>query len=275
MRLARRIALMSHDTTRHKPPTRLARPNPERPPKEHSALLGSGEEWSNERGTCWIATPSVEDYAVFDDQLADTLTGPPSTGMRLWPDGWRKPHVTILDIETCGFSAFPVFMIGLLRIDNTGASFQQGIARDYTEEAALLDWTHRMLSDTGVVVTFNGKSFDMRYIRERSAYHRLGTLDEPPHVDLLHIARRLWGDDLPNCRLQTLESSLCGRLRHNDIPGFAIPDVYHHFVRTGDAKDFSLVAKHNVLDIVTLAELYVAAWHETANRNANDRRERT
>lgn len=275
MRLARRDALVSHETIHQKPPIRAARRDTDQTLKEQTVPFGSGDAWSNESGTCWIATPSIDDYTGFDSRLTETLAGPPATGIRLWPDQWRKPHVTILDIETCGFSAFPVFMIGLLRIDDTGAVIQQGIARDYTEEAALLDWTRRMLSDTGVVVTFNGKSFDMRYIRERSAYHRFGAFDEPPHVDLLYIARRLWGDNLPNCRLQTLESSLCGRLRHNDIPGFAIPDVYHHFVRTGDTKELSLVAKHNVLDIVTLAELYVAAWHETANRNRNDRTERT
>ena len=74
-------------------------------------------------------------------------------------------------------------------------------------------------------------------------------------MDLLHVSRRVWGEVLPNCRLQTLEQFVCRRFRHDDIPGAQIPDVYHHFVRTGDARRIARVLEHNVWDLVTLADL--------------------
>jgi uncharacterized protein YprB with RNaseH-like and TPR domain len=268
MRLARRLARMSRETSSAKPP-RTPEYSHYPSPKSGTSMFEEGEVWSSEFGECWITTPNIWEFA-FNHHITTTLSGPPAPALHLWPDQWRRPHITVLDIETCGFTALPIFMIGLLRISETSITLRQGIARDYGEEAALLHWAHEMLNETGAVVTFNGKSFDMRYIRERSAYSRLPAFVEPPHVDLLHISRRLWGENLPNCRLQTLESSLCGRLRVNDIPGIAIPDVYHHFVRTGNTKDLATVAKHNILDIITLAELFSAAWHETAKRNKDE-----
>ncbi|HUS47402.1 MAG TPA: ribonuclease H-like domain-containing protein, partial [Phycisphaerae bacterium] len=60
---------------------------------------------------------------------------------------------------------------------------------------------------------------------------------------------------VPNCRLKTLESLLCGRYRPGDIPGSAIPDAYHGFVETGDARAIRDIVHHNMLDMLTMAQL--------------------
>ena len=59
----------------------------------------------------------------------------------------------------------------------------------------------------------------------------------------------------PNHRLQTLESFLCQRKRVGDVPGSEIPDVYHEFVRNGDARDIAAVFHHNRLDLLTMVQL--------------------
>ncbi len=43
-----------------------------------------------------------------------------------------------------------------------------------------------------------------------------------------------------------------------DIPGEEIPAAYHHFVRTGDARDMLTVLHHNALDLLTLADIALA-----------------
>ena len=40
-----------------------------------------------------------------------------------------------------------------------------------------------------------------------------------------------------------------------ELPGSEIPRVYHDFVRTGDARTIAQVLKHNLYDLVTLADL--------------------
>ena len=116
----------------------------------------------------------------------------------------------------------------------------------------------RFLADVGnkqLLVSFNGKSYDMPYLRARAAATGVAMKFEPMHVDLLHVCRRRWKDMLPDCRLQTLETHICRQQRHGDIPGSEIPNAYHRFVRTGNAAVIVEVLKHNALDLVTLADL--------------------
>jgi uncharacterized protein YprB with RNaseH-like and TPR domain len=240
-------------------------------PGEFGDVTLVGEEWTGSSGTCWVVQiPPPDDLMKIRERFIPTLEGPPAPRAHLWPESWRVPRLAVLDIETCGFSALPMFLIGILTIDADEIRLTQVLARDYSEEAALLEWTGEMLSECGGIVSFNGKSFDMRYIRDRTTYHRLPPIDEPPHADLLHISRRIWGKELDNCRLQTLETELCGRPRKGDIPGIAIPHVYHEFVRTGDSSDLAVVARHNRLDVITLAELFARAWHRIYKQENHD-----
>lgn len=78
---------------------------------------------------------------------------------------------------------------------------------------------------------------------------------EPPHLDLLHDARRRWKGRLANCRLQTLETHLCRRSRSGDIPGSEIPAAYHQFVRDGEAGQLQAILHHNLLDMLTMVQL--------------------
>ena len=161
-----------------------------------------------------------------------------------------------LDVETCGLSSAAIFLIGTMSCRRKQLVFEQFFARDYAEEAAILQAFAGRYAEAGVLVTFNGKAFDMNMIRERAAYHGVNLPDrEPPHLDLLHESRRRWRGRLPNCRLQTLEQCLCGRHRTADIPSHAIPDAYHRFVDTKDARKIGDILRHNMLDMLTMAEL--------------------
>jgi hypothetical protein len=77
-------------------------------------------------------------------------------------------------------------------------------------------------------------------------------------VDLLHAARRRWKTALPDCRLQTLELHVCGRRRFGDVPSEEVPGLYHDFVRRGDPYRLIPVFHHNLLDVVTMAEILSA-----------------
>jgi uncharacterized protein YprB with RNaseH-like and TPR domain len=182
-----------------------------------------------------------------------------------------------LDLETCGFSGSPLFLIGLLRSIDGELVVEQLLARDYTEERGILHQLWQTLADYDVLVTFNGKSFDWPFMLDRSVAHRVARFGGPDHAgrrtqlysadgplrvpathcDLLHMARRFWKrkHDLPNCRLQTLERFLCGSRRHGDIPGYLVGELYHRYVRSRDARHVERVLHHNTVDLLTLARL--------------------
>ena len=161
-----------------------------------------------------------------------------------------------MDTETCGFSGCAIFLVGMMRYEGGQMVFEQCLARNYAEEPAILRAFFERLAAISGLVTFNGKAFDMNMIRERSIFHGLELPErEPPHLDLLHESRRRWRGTVPNCRLKTLESLLCGRYRPADIPSSAIPDAYHGFVETGDARAIRDIVHHNMLDMLTMAQL--------------------
>ena len=233
-------------------------------------LDGIGD--ANERDGVLVVERSVAELASVRvrDRLLRGLerarrTAPDGSGA---DDGPRRAidveKALFIDTETTGLGGSMVFLLGAMRVGRSDVALTQVFARDYTEEPALLGLWAEMLGSTELLVSFNGKSFDLPVLRDRFAYHGLALPDEPPHLDLLHASRRRWRDVLPDCRLQTLEWRVCGRRRAGDIPGDEIPDVYHRFVRTGEPEDILTVFHHNALDLITLGDLLVALAEQEA-----------
>jgi len=163
--------------------------------------------------------------------------------------------VCFLDIETTGLGTALTFLIGTLVWGGGQWVCRQLLARTYAEEASILHAFAERVRRTPLLVTFNGKTFDVPSLRARAAATGVA-LDEPRfHFDLLHVARRRYADTLPDCRLQTLERILCRRHRVGDIAGADIGRAYHDFVRTGDARELALIVQHNRQDLLTVAEL--------------------
>ena len=164
--------------------------------------------------------------------------------------------LAFVDIEATGFTpGTPLFLIGLVLIEEGKLLVRQLLARDYTEEGALLFHLWKLFQDIRTVVSFNGKTYDMPYIRDRMVYYGYRMPDDMAHIDLLHEGRRRYKDRLVNCKLQTLERAICGRGRVEDISGADIPEAYHNFVRTNNAVEIRDIIHHNALDLVTMVEV--------------------
>jgi uncharacterized protein YprB with RNaseH-like and TPR domain len=160
-----------------------------------------------------------------------------------------------LDIETCGLSAAPVFLVGIGFVVERNVVFRQYFARDYAEERALLAEIARVASEFDALVTFNGKTFDAPFLHDRAIHHRVPFRLPQPHLDLLWMARRRWRGHLPNCKLQTLEWRILRRRRGGDVDGAEIPGLYHDFVKRGEPHRLVPVFHHNLLDVVAMLEL--------------------
>ncbi|MEW6252175.1 MAG: ribonuclease H-like domain-containing protein [Planctomycetota bacterium] len=235
------------------PPVPRARPL-ERPRTLADVLCGA--EHSAGEMRCW--------------RIATGLAAPPAlntrvyggTGGLAWSPTGQTPTLVpestlLLDIETGGFAGAPVFLIGLVRLGERPLQVVQFLARDYPEEAAILHALARAADGCDTWVTFNGKSFDEPFLRDRAAVHRL-TMPAPRlHFDLLHAARRAWRDRVPDCRLATLERHVLGRTRRGDVPSRDVPDLFHLFFRTGNPAPLQPVLEHNRLDLVAATELLI------------------
>jgi uncharacterized protein YprB with RNaseH-like and TPR domain len=172
--------------------------------------------------------------------------------------GLNAPTFVFMDLETTGFSSTPLFLAGTAAIEDGSMRCIQVFARDYSEERAVIGALDEILTRHDFCVTFNGKSFDMPYLRERAKYHKVELVSAPEQFDILHAARRKWRHSLPDCRLVTLERHVLGRRRIGDTPGWEVPCIYHEFVHTKDARRIRGVLRHNLVDVLSMAELFVS-----------------
>ena len=164
-------------------------------------------------------------------------------------------HALFLDLETGGLGSSPVFLAGTMHWNGADFVLRQYFARHYGEEPALLRAVAHAARSFATLVTFNGKSYDVPFLRGRALVHGVDLGLPLHHLDLLHAARRRWKGDLSDCRLQTIERSVCRRRRAGDVPSEDIPGLYHDFVRRGDAYRLIPVFHHNMLDVITMGEI--------------------
>ena len=258
-------ALRARKSQRAEPETATLQQTPAA--KCHDLLGSDGREIETPYGKHWlIERPISELWDQAERAIAHARESLVCAGANQdSDDDWnnfsqRFPEECVfLDLETCGFAGSMVFLVGIIHQNNDGLVLSQLLARNYAEEAAMLFSLCEIMRTRGVLLTFNGKSFDWPMVHDRSVLHRLDVaghtraLDH--HIDLLHHARRRYRRELPNCKLQTLEWYLCGRRRVGDIPGSEIPDAYHHYVRTGQQSEMNSILHHNALDLITLLQL--------------------
>jgi hypothetical protein len=182
-------------------------------------------------------------------------------------------------LETTGLSGGAgtvAFLVGCGYFDLGAFQVRQFLLTSYASERALLYAVADFFEGADLIVTYNGKTFDVPVMETRWLFHRLQMpLDGVPHFDVLHPARRLWrararaGDaDDAGCRLATLERTLFNVTRVGDVGGFEIPGRFFQFLRSGDPRPLEPVLEHNRLDLVSLAAVMARAMELVRNGHA-------
>ena len=134
----------------------------------------------------------------------------------------RQEEILFFDLETLGLGGTPIVLAALARLTQADVRITQYLAGSLDEEIALLEQIDREMTDTSLLISYNGKSFDWPYLRERIAYYGLPLYQEATcHIDLLPHARRAFQDCLPDMRLETVET-LLGVKREEDLPSEAV-----------------------------------------------------
>ncbi len=181
------------------------------------------------------------------------------------PEIFDPKRILYLDTETTGLgggAGTVAFEVGLGWLTEDGFHVQQLLMRDYPEERFLLEEIVRTAERFDVICTFNGKTFDLPLLRNRFIMNRIRTTClEKPHIDLLHIARRLWKLRLQKCNLTNLEEALLGVPRVDDLPGALVPERFFSYLKNGDFTLFDDVLAHNARDIASLCVLLAHMCH--------------
>ena len=163
-----------------------------------------------------------------------------------------------LDVETTGLAGGTgtfAFLVGAAWFDDRNLVLAQYLMRSPDEEPALLAELAAKARASELVVTFNGKAFDVPLLETRYTLQRQRSPFPADHLDLLAAARRIWRLRLNSCRLANLEQAVLGVRRWDDVPGALIPDLYTDYLRSGDGRCLTPVFDHNALDVLSLVTL--------------------
>ncbi len=297
-RLRRLGVKTGRDAFAKPPPPRQGAPLPPAPVPIHSLI--PGRELATSAGVYFVAESIYPVHHRHGTRaLADVLACDPNTAARITRNdsfaGINLSRLAFFDIETTGLAGGVgtlAFLIGVGAFENDHFILRQFFLRDPAEEHALLHGLLEQLQTHDALVTYNGRSFDVPIVQSRlTLARRPFNLSALPNLDLLAPARRLWRGRTENCSLGTLETAILGLQRTEaDVPGWAIPQLYVDYLRTGDAREMPRVIYHNaedILSMVTLAEhildtfgdplrstrsaedcLRLALWHDDMGQTA-------
>lgn len=242
----------------------LGRPSPPRALAEPSDTDLRFERIERPEGTLYrrlerlqpshhVGTMPVDSAAAANSELLALLALDPKLS------GLCFQRALFLDTETTGLgggAGVLAFLLGMSWFDEQGRLFvEQLLLRRPGDEPALLARLRECVERADVIVTYNGKAFDWPLLVGRCVMNRLPPLPARPHLDLLHIARRLHRGRISQCRLVTLESEVLGFGRGPDVAGEEIAARYSHYLRSGDESSLNAVVLHNAWDVVSMAAL--------------------
>ena len=186
-----------------------------------------------------------------------------------------------VDLETTGLSGGAgtvAFLVGCGWFDMGAFQVRQFLLTSYASERALLDAVAELLRRRALLVTYNGKTFDVPVMETRWMFHRMRMpLESVRHFDMLHpgaaAVARTQAATAPadarrgGCRLAR-SSACCATSRASaTCPGSRFPGRYFQFLRSGDARPLEPVLEHNRLDLISLAA--VAAHARAAVRGGH------
>ena len=173
-------------------------------------------------------------------------------------------EIAIIDIETLGLTECPLFLIGIATFDNTHLIVDQIFVRELNEEKAALHFLEEHLKGKKAIITFNGKSFDIPFIRKRMERFDLSHDISHPHFDLMWLSKKVFLD-VSGFSLSIIEEEIFNLKRKDDVSGAAIPSYYMKYLRSKNISSVVPIIDHNKQDLITTANIFMKL-HEICHK---------
>jgi DNA polymerase III epsilon subunit-like protein len=125
--------------------------------------------------------------------------------------------------------------------------------KDITNDKRLLSNLWKLLNSADIILTQNGKKFDVRKINARMVGHGMKPYSSFKHIDVLQIARSKFG--FSSNKLEWMTKLLNKKHRkssHKLYPGFELWKA----CLEGDKRAFKEMEAYNNLDVLSLEELF-------------------
>ncbi len=200
-----------------------------------------------EAGICSGIRKSIEKLDQRDAVFFQSML-PAGQHYRLF-DAFRK-NCVFLDIETTGLSSSDVI--------TTIATYDGSQIRHYVQ-GENLDQFLIDIQDYEVIVSFNGKTFDIPFIQ---AYFNC-SLDQA-HIDLRYVLASLgYKGGLKNCE----KAFGIHRGALDGVDGYFAVILWNEYQKTGNKKALETLLAYNIEDVINLEVLMVRAYNQKLKEN--------
>lgn len=180
---------------------------------------------------------------IADDPAYFSGLMPPSLHWRMFPEFRKK--VVYLDIETTGLESTYADI-------TTIATYDGKTIRHYVSGQNLEDFK-RDIRQYNLIVSYNGKSFDVPFINDY-----FGIKLDQAHIDLRHVLASLgYRGGLKACE----KAAGIDRGDAAGIDGFFAVLLWHDYINHGDPKALETLLAYNIEDVINLEQLMVMAYN--------------
>lgn len=137
-------------------------------------------------------------------------------------------------------------------------------AKKVRNDKKLLKKMWRLLDDADIVITQNGKKFDIKKLNARFIINGFPPPSSFRQIDSLEIAKKVFG--FTSNKLEYTSENVCTKykkLKHKDFPG---QELWTECLK-GNKKAWNEMKKYNIHDVLALEELYnkFAPWDNSIN----------
>ncbi len=127
----------------------------------------------------------------------------------------------------------------------------------------------KLLDEADIVITQNGKKFDVKKFNARLAFHGIKPYSSFRHIDTLQLAKRHFA--FTSNKLEYMSDKLCTKfkkLKHKKFPGF---ELWKECL-AGNTQAWNEMMLYNKHDVLALEELYtkLAPWDTSINFNMHN-----
>lgn len=139
-------------------------------------------------------------------------------------------------------------------------------AKDIEDDSKILKELHKLLNEADVIITQNGKKFDVKKINARFILHGFNPPSSYRHIDTLQIAKKHFG--FTSNKLAYMTSKLCTKYKKLDHAKFSGFELWKQCL-AGNIKAWEEMESYNKYDVLSLEELYLKLrpWDNSINFN--------
>ena len=131
--------------------------------------------------------------------------------------------------------------------------------KNVEDDKQLLQGIWKLLDECDFVITQNGKKFDQKKLNARFVIHGMKPPSTYRHIDVLQIAKSQFG--FTSNKLQYMTETLCKKYKKSGHAKFSGFELWSECLR-GNIEAWSEMENYNILDILSLEELYsiISPW---------------